>query len=326
MWKDLLINFRALDIWNRIGFGAAFVAIILYYFIGSPYYQSLLMAIAMYVVLCSSWNIISGITGYVSFGHVVFWGLGAYITAVLIVRLNVPWPLALLGAGVGTALFCAIISYPVLKLSEVYFAISMLALAETVRVLVGYFRGITGGGGGIYLRPLVRVDSAYLMMALLAFFVVAGMRIFRETRFMKSLIAINNNELAAESLGIRTTWKKTQAFILSAIFPALAGGIYVLNVAFIDPRTAFDIGITLNIIMMTVFGGLATVMGPVVGPVVFMILAETLWSRFPFVHRAALGVVIVLLVIFLPEGILPSSRRMLTKIRARLRLRHEGMS
>ena len=317
MWKDILINLRSLDLRTRIAFLSALAAIIVYYFVGAPYYQSLLMAIAMYVVLCSSWNIISGITGYVSFGHVVFWGLGAYITAVLIVRWNLPWPFALLGAGLGTALFCLIISYPILKLSEVYFAISMLALAETVRVLVSYFRGLTGGGGGIYLRPLVRVDSAYLMMALLAFAVVAGMLIMRDTRFMKSLVAINNNELAAESLGIKTTWRKTQAFVLSAVFPALAGGIYVLNVAFIDPRTAFDIGITLNIIMMTVFGGLATVMGPVIGPIVFMLLAETLWSRFPFVHRAVLGVVIVLLVIFLPQGILPSFRKWLDRLRRR---------
>ena len=317
MLKDLLINIANLHRAQLITIGAVFGVTILYYFVGNPYYQSLLLAISMYIVLCSSWNIISGITGYVSFGHVVFWGLGAYITAVLIVKFDMPWPLALLCAGIGTGVFVAVISYPILKLSEVYFAISMLALAETMRILTAYLRGLTGGGGGIYLRPLVPVDLAYLMMALLAFFVVLMMLLLKDTRLIKSLVAIKNNELAAESLGIRTAVKKTQAFVLSAVFTAVAGGIYVLNVAFIDPRTAFDIGITLNIIMMTVFGGLGTVMGPVVGPIVFMILAETLWSRFPFVHRAVLGVVIVLLVIFLPHGILPSFASRFKRIRER---------
>ncbi len=315
MLRDLLINIRNLNKTAIVGIAVCFILIIIYYYTGSPYYQSLILSIAMYIVLCSSWNVISGITGYVSFGHVVFWGLGAYITAILIVKLSFPWPLALISSGIFVGLLVAVISYPILKLTSVYFAISMLALAETMRILVSYFRGLTGGGGGIYLRSLIDVKTAYLMMALLAFFVVLGTLIFRDTRFFRSLHAIRNNELAAESLGVNTTVKKMQAFILSAVFSAIAGGIYILNVAFIDPRTAFDIGITLNIIMMTVFGGLGTVLGPVIGPIVFMILAETLWSRFPFVHKAILGVIIVVLVIFVPKGILPSVSKWILGIR-----------
>jgi branched-chain amino acid transport system permease protein len=319
MVRDILRNLAALGWPWRIFVILLVSGTVLFYFLGSPYYQSLFLAIAMYVVLCSSWNIISGITGYVSFGHVAFWGLGAYVTAVLIVKLDFPWPLALLCSGLLTGVFAALISYPILKLSEVYFAISMLALAETVKILVGYFRGLTGGGGGIYLPPLIRPNLAFLLMTALALVIVLMTFVLRDTKFFKSLMAIKNNELAAGSLGIDTTRRKTQAFILSAVFPALAGGIYILNVAFIDPKTAFDIGITLNTIMMTVFGGLGTILGPVIGPAVFMLLSETLWARFPFVHKAILGAIIVLLVIFLPRGILSALSRAIAGLRSRSR-------
>ena len=193
----------------------------------------------------------------------------------------------------------------------------MLALAEAARVAIAYWRPVTGGGGGIYLPPLIGVDDAFLMMGLLAVGLVVLVALFQKTRFIQSLLAIRNNELASDSLGIPTTWVKAQAFVFSAFFPGIAGGIYILNVAFIDPRTGFDIAITLNIILMTVFGGIGTVLGPVVGPFVFTALSETLWTQFPFIHKALLGVVIMVLVLFLPFGVLPAMRRLVAVVHRR---------
>lgn len=310
MLSDILRNARALSWPWRIGLVAALVFVLIYAETGSPYYQSFLMSLAMYIILCTSWNIISGFAGYVSFGHVAFWGLGAYITAILINKAAMPWPVALLGAGVLTAVFAAVISHPLLRLSGVYFAIAMLAMAEAVKVLVSYFRPLTGGGGGIYLRPFIGVDDAFLMMSLLAIFLVGFMVLMLKTRFIQSLLAIRNNETAADSLGIPTERTKGLALVISAFFPALAGGIYILNTAFIDPKTAFNISITIDMILMTVFGGIGTILGAVVGPVAFMILSETLWANFPFVHKALLGAIIILLVLFLPNGIVPAARRL----------------
>lgn len=310
MLADLARNLRDLSWPWRIGIVAALAFVILYSIHGAPYYQSLLLSIAMYVVLCSSWNVISGFAGYVSFGHVVFWGLGAYLTAILINHAGWPWPLALIGAGLGTAGFAALVAWPLLRLSGVYFAIAMLALAEAVAVVIAYARPLTGGGGGIYLRPLVGVGESFRMMGLLAILLVVLVALLQRTRFTQSLLAIRGNELAAGALGIPTTALKVQAFVFSAFFPGIAGGIYILNVAFIDPRTALDISITLNIILMTVFGGIGTVLGPVVGPFVFMALSELLWAQFPFVHKALLGVIIIALVLFLPRGVLPSIARL----------------
>jgi branched-chain amino acid transport system permease protein len=305
MIRDILQNLLNINWKLRILILAVLVVFVAYSFIGIPYYLSLLMSIFMYVVLCASWNVISGFTGYVSFGHVAFWGMGAYITAITITKLHFPWPVALVASGVGTSLFAALISFPILKLSSVYFAISMLALAETVKILVSFFRSLTGGGGGIYLPPIVSVSTVYLLMGFLAFFMLLITYALQHTKFFKSLLAIRDNALASESLGIDTTRRKIQAFIFSAFFPAIAGGIYILNVAFIDPKTAFNISITLNTIMMTIFGGIATVLGPLIGPVVFLLLSEALWARFPFIHKAVLGVVIVIMVLGLPNGIMP---------------------
>jgi branched-chain amino acid transport system permease protein len=305
MIGDILQNLLNINWKLRILILALLIVFVAFSFIGIPYYLSLLMSIFMYVVLCASWNVISGFTGYVSFGHVAFWGMGAYITAITITKLHFPWPMALVASGVGTSLFAALISFPILKLSSVYFAISMLALAETVKILVSFFRSLTGGGGGIYLPPIVSVSTVYLLMGFLAFFMLLITYVLQHTKFFKSLMAIRDNELASESLGIDTTRRKIQAFIFSAFFPAIAGGIYILNVAFIDPKTAFNISITLNTIMMTIFGGIGTVLGPLIGPVVFLLLSEALWARFPFIHKAVLGVVIVIMVLGLPNGIMP---------------------
>ncbi|MCP4382942.1 MAG: branched-chain amino acid ABC transporter permease [Hyphomicrobiales bacterium] len=310
MLNDILRNARTLSWGWRLGLVAALVFSLLYAQTGSPYYQSFFMSLAMYIVLCTSWNLISGFAGYVSFGHVAFWGLGAYVTAILITKLAFPWPLALLGAGVFTAAFAALISHPLLRLSGVYFAIAMLAMAEAVKVVISYFRSVTGGGGGIYLRPLIGVEDAFLMMSLLALVAVTLMVLTLKTRFIQSLLAIRNNETASSSLGIPTERTKAAALVLSAFFPAIAGGIYILNTAFIDPKTAFDISITINVILMTVFGGIGTVFGAVIGPIAFMILSETLWANFPFVHKAILGAIIILLVLFLPTGIVPTIRRL----------------
>ncbi len=311
MLTDIVENARTLPWTWRIGIVGALAFVLVFAATGSPYHQSFLMSLAMYVVLCTSWNVISGFAGYISFGHVAFWGLGAYVTAMLINHLALPWPLALAGAGAVVAVFAAVISYPLLRLSGVYFAIAMLAMAEAVRVVVAYARPLTGGGGGIYLPPLIGVDDAFLMMGLLAVFMVTLIVLMMKTRFIQSLLAIRNNETASESLGIPTARAKAMALVISAFFPAVAGGIYILNTAFIDPKTAFDISITINMILMTVFGGIGTVLGGVIGPIVFMFLSETLWANFPFVHKALLGAIIILLVLFLPTGIVPTIRGLL---------------
>lgn len=277
--------------------------------LGNPYAVSLVLSIAMYVALTASWNILAGYCGYVSFGHVVFWGIGAYATVILATKAGLPWPAALVAGGGVASLLAVVVAQPILKLSGVYFAISTLALAEAMRVLTSYFRALTGGGGGIYMSTPLPLNTAYYLMIAIAAVCVAFTYTLNFTRFGRSLIAIRENELAAESLGIDTIARKAQAFVVSAFFAGLTGGAYVLNVAFIDPGTAYDISLTLRAIMMAMFGGIGTVLGPVIGAVGFQSLSETLWANFPFIHKALLGALIIALVLLLPQGILTTMRR-----------------
>lgn len=317
MIRDLLRAARNLAPWAWLLVALVVIGLALFPSFGNPYTVSLVLSIAMYVALTASWNILAGYAGYVSFGHVVFWGVGAYGTVILVTKAGLPWLLALVAGGLVSALLAALVAQPILKLSGVYFAISTLALAEAMRVLTSYFRGLTGGGGGIYMSAPISLNTAYFLMLAIAAICVVFTYTLNFTRFGRSLMAIRENELAAESLGIDTTWRKAQAFIISAFLAGLTGGAYVLNVAFIDPGTAYDISLTLRAIMMAMFGGIGTVLGPVIGAVGFQSLSETLWANFPFIHKALLGALIIALVLLLPQGILTSVRRFVQR-RARL--------
>ena len=308
MRADLATAFRSLGVLGGAVILAALAALIALPWLVNPYVVSLVLSMAMYVALASSWNIISGYCGYVSFGHVVFWGTGAYTTAVLVARYDVHWMLALPAGGIAAVLLAAITSYPMLKLTGVYFAISTLALAEAVRVLVSYFRGVTGGGGGISLPSIISLETGYFLMMTVAITCVGFTYTLGFTKFGRSLVSIRQNETAAASLGIDTTMRKTQALLASAFFAGLAGSVYLLNVSYIDPRTAFDITITLRSIMMAMFGGIGTVLGPLVGTVAFQSLSEAVWASFPFIHRALLGALIIAIVLLMPRGILPFLR------------------
>ena len=271
----------------------------------APYTTSLALSVGMYIVLAASWNLMAGFAGYVSFGHVAFWGMGAYGTAVVASRADVAWPIAVLG-GAGASLALALVMMvPILRLSGVYFAISTLAVAEAVRVFVGYFE-LTGAGGGLSLPPLLTLIDSFYLMWVLVLVAVGITYTLRYTRFGRSLIAIRENEAAAEASGIPTGRVKAKAFLLSALLAGLSGSIYVLNVAFIDPGTAFDIRITLTTIMVAMLGGIGTVLGPVVGAIAFQIPSEMLWSEFPEWHKAAQGAFIIIVVMLVPKGLIPA--------------------
>jgi branched-chain amino acid transport system permease protein len=305
MTTDLMVAARRLGRKGWIGLGIALVIVAVFPLLAGSYHVSFALSIAMYIVLAASWNLISGYAGYVSFGHVAFWGAGAYGTAVLTARAELPWPVALLGGGLTALVLALLIARPILRLSGVYFAISTLAVAEAVRVFVGYFP-VTGAGGGLSLPPVLTLrDSYYLMWTLVA--VAVGVTFtLRFTVFGRSIVAIRENEAAAGALGIDATRRKIQVFALSATLAGMSGSIYVLNVAFIDPGTAFDITISLTTIMMAMFGGIGTVLGPVLGAFAFQIPSELLWAQFPFIHKAALGALIVLVVLFVPKGLIPA--------------------
>jgi branched-chain amino acid transport system permease protein len=270
----------------------------------SVYLQSFALFTMMYVVLALSWNIISGFTGYTSFGHVAFYGIGAYGCAILVADYSWPWLPTLVVGALAAGLIAVAIGYPVLRLKGPYFAIAMLGMAEGTRVVVTVWDGLTHGGLGISFPSTENSTSTYYAMLVLMLVTIAVAYLVAHSRFGIRLNAIREDEVAAEALGIDVTRYKLVAFVLSAIFPAVAGGIQAYKVLYIEPQAVFFVQITIAMALMSMLGGKGTVIGPIVGAVLLYTAQELTWVNFPTAHLIAYGVFIVVVARFMPRGLM----------------------
>jgi branched-chain amino acid transport system permease protein len=269
----------------------------------SLYLRSFVLFTMMYVVLALSWNIISGFTGYTSFGHVAFYGIGAYACAILVADYQWHWVLSLLAAALMSAVVAVVIGYPVLRLKGPYFAIAMLGAAEGTRVVATVWDGLTHGGLGISLPSRETSMVTYYAMLILMAITIAAAYLVGHSRFGIRLNAIREDEGAAEALGIDATRYKLAAFTLSAIFPAVAGGIQAYKVLYIDPPSVFFVQITIAMALMSMLGGKGTVIGPIVGAVLLYTAQELTWVNFPSAHLIAYGLFIIIVARFVPRGL-----------------------
>lgn len=267
------------------------------------------------VILASNWNLIGGMTGYVDFGHAVFFGIGAYVMGILVTKspllISPEWGFmqALPVSGAAAAVFALLIGLPTLRLKGPYFSIAMLGTFVAMREIVRVLRPLTGGGVGLNLPPVLnRLGDYYLMLALMGL-VVSVMWWIRRSEFGQSLIAIREDEIGAEMRGINTTLHKILAFMIAAFFTGVVGGFWAWQNTFIDPDVVFIETRTVEMVMMSMLGGLGTVWGPPLGAVVIYVLQTVVWGRLFGIHLLALGILMVLLVLFLPEGILGMSGR-----------------
>ncbi len=268
----------------------------------SPFILQFLINLFMLAVLAESWNIIGGFTGYASFGNVAFFGIGAYTTGVLLTRAGAPFALALSAGGVLTMLFAAGVGMPILRLRGHYFAIATLGVAETMREVV-YNVEVTGAGTGLVM-PILRspLPFFYLMLTILVAVTLVNWWL-SESRFGYGLIAIREDEDAAAVMGVNTSLYKTIAFALSGVFAGLAGGVYAYWITFIDPDAVFKVIITIQMIIMAVFGGAGTVLGPLLGALVMASVSELLSTQLVTLAELFNGLIIILVVIFMPKGL-----------------------
>jgi branched-chain amino acid transport system permease protein len=287
-----------------IGLIAAAAGLALYPVQATGYGIRFMLQLFMWIALAQSWNLISGLTGYVSFGHVAFFGTGAYTAGILIVKLGWPWPLASLAGGVIALLLALLVGWPCLRLKGPYFAISMLGMNEILRVAVSYWEGLTGGGNGLSLPTLYASVPIYYSMGLLAAGVTALTYAIITSRFGLRLMTIREDEVAAEAMGIDTFRYKLYAFALSAIAPGIAGGLAARDQGYIEPISVFPLLTTITMIVMALFGGKGTIWGPVLGAVLLFGLQELVWARFIYLHQFLFGAIIVTVVLLMPRGIL----------------------
>jgi branched-chain amino acid transport system permease protein len=276
--------------------------------------------LAMYVVLAQSWNFIGGLAGYPSFATAAFFGLGAYVSAILQAR-GVPMLASWGAAGLAATAFAAFIGGAILHLRGHYFAIASLVVAEVLREIVNTTPDLTGGGMGLNL-PVPRVAVAaqarlffYAMLALAAVCMAMAI-VVHQSKLGFGLRCIQQNEDAAGILGVNTYAYKTAAFALSAVFVGIAGAIYASWVHYIEPPDVFDVLLSIKPLVMVLFGGLGTIFGPAIGALLLLTFEELVWRNFLTVHAAVLGVLIVVLVLYLPNGILSLLRERLPARRA----------
>ena len=281
----------------------AAVAAIVLPFVGSDYAISFSIQLLIFLVLAYSWNWIGGYAGYTHFGQVGFFGIGAYVGSLLNFHYGMPWHLAALVAAVAGAVVALPLGGAMLRLKGPFFAIGMFGLARVLEAFALGFDSVTGGGTGIYLTPVSDLRPIYGAVAATAFIMLLLTWKLDNSRLGLKLLAIREDEGAAESLGIPTTRLKIGTFVASAIAPAAMGSIYAVYLGFIDPPTAFASNMELTTIAMVLLGGMGTVLGPLAGALVLSIVNEVLWANYPQVYLACVGVIVLLAVLFMPRGI-----------------------
>jgi len=276
------------------------------------YFISFLFRVLMYVVLSVSWNLVGGYAGYLSFGHVAFFGIGAYGSAMMANAFGlsaVGILLSSIPAGFISALVAVVVGYPSLRLRGPYFAVITLCFAFVVQLSVKNL-DFLGGPDGLWLNsmelPVAVSRSIFFEVMLVVTLVAVGVSIrISRSRFGAGLAAIREDEEVAQTMAIDTAWLKIKAFAVSAFFPGMAGGVYAYYLTYIHPDIVFDVNISILIVLMALFGGGGTWLGPVVGAALLSVVNEML-STFVKAELARIiyGCLFILVIIFMPNGII----------------------
>jgi branched-chain amino acid transport system permease protein len=283
--------------------GVAAIVAVAVPLVGSDYIVSFSIQLLIFLVLAYSWNWIGGYAGYTHFGQVGFFGIGAYVGSLLNSHYGVSWYGGAAVAAAAAALVALVLGGAMLRLKGPFFAIGMFGLARVLEAFALGFDSITGGGTGIYLQPISDLRPLYYVVAAVALLMLILTWKLDNSRLGLKLLAIREDEGAAESLGIPATRLKIGTFVASAVAPGAMGSLYAVYLGFIDPPTAFASNIELTTIAMVLLGGIGTVLGPLVGALVLSGVNELLWANYPQIYLACAGVIVLLAVLFMPRGI-----------------------
>ena len=289
------------SVWRRISI-LAVAAILL---ASVPYFESayvigLTLTLLMWIALTQSWVIFSAMTGYISLGHAVFFGVGAYVMVLCFNTL--PFLIAVILAGLVGFSFAFLVGYPCLRVRGPYFVILTFGLAELVKFIVINVEAGLGKFGRLLLGAPGLETLYYLILALAAISIAITYYV-RRSRFGAGLRAIREDEEAAETLGIDVARFKVLAFAISATVPSMVGAVMILRNSYFEPLDVFNPVTSFTIVSMAIIGGGDDVPGPLYGALGLVLLQEILWANWPEVYMIILGVLLVTFVLRLPEGI-----------------------
>ena len=266
----------------------------------------------MWIGLAVAFDALAGYTGYLNFGHSAFFGIGAYATAILMMKAGWPFAAAAAAGGVVGGLCAVVAGLPTLRLRGAYFAIATWALSRGVQQ-AALMMDLTGGPDGMRLTAFLHPQFFYwVMLGVVGATFFLFWFLLERAPFGLKLKAIREDELGAKALGLDPTRLKLQAFVLSAVPTAVLGGVFAYWVTFIDPASALGDLVSDQALVMVVFGGMGTLIGPVVGAVVIFAFKTVFWaylSDYEVLYLIILGALIALSVVFLPNGLLGARLR-----------------
>ncbi|MCC6947970.1 MAG: branched-chain amino acid ABC transporter permease, partial [Bradyrhizobiaceae bacterium] len=287
---------------------AVLAALVLYGMFGTRlFFLSTLGTVFLYVVLTQAWNILGGYGGYLNFGMVTFFGTGAYASAMIFHYFGLSPFLTAPLAGVAAAIAGLLIGIPTLRLRGAYFALVTMIVTFAVQVLVLNVP-YTQGALGIYMQPIgltpLGVERLFYFVFLgLAVLVTIVVYAIEKSNIGWALVAIREDEDAAEIIGVKTIEVKWIANALACFMAGVVGGLYAQRIMYIEPTGTFSFDISLNVVLMAVIGGPGTWQGPLIGAPLVLLVADTLRVTFTSeVNRAIFSIVVIVIALFIPGG------------------------
>jgi branched-chain amino acid transport system permease protein len=275
----------------------------------SEYSLRVATIVLLWIGMAGCWNLMSGYTGYIDFGPVVYYGLGAYTTAIAMTKYGALFFPSVILAGVVAALIALPIGIPTLRLKGAYFAIATFAFAETMKQIALEFDRTFGvtffeGSNGITL-PLSGHSNLFFFYCVLVVTLVIVLLhyVVEHSKFGYGLKAIHEAEQAAEIAGVNTNGLKLRAYVTSAFFLGLLGGIEAYWITYITPADVFNVHKTVQMVIMTLLGGMGTFLGPIVGASFLTLLSEYLGTRFVEDYMILVGAIIIVIILIMPNGI-----------------------
>jgi branched-chain amino acid transport system permease protein len=266
--------------------------------------------VVLFAALATSWDLIGGWAGQLSLGHAAFIGLGAY-TFTLLTRAQVPIGVAVLVAAAAGVLLAAAWGFITFRLRGAYFALASIAVAEVLRIVANNWTSLTGGPEGLSLQDLPQVLGLdlydrrvefYLALALLAAALAISLFI-GTSRAGYYLEAIREDQDSSMALGVDPLRMKLFAFCTSAALTVLGGCLYAVYLAFFEPHGVFSLDLSVQLVLMSIVGGMGTVFGPALGAVVLLVFQEAFRNAFQQSSLLIYGILIVIMVRYAPDGL-----------------------
>ncbi len=293
----------------------AFIVAITLPFIFSfaTYIQGLLIFVLIWVILGSSWNLLAGYTGQVSFGHAAYFGIGAYAAALPYLHFRVsPW-WGLLTGGLAAVIFGYLLGVVVFRLRGPYFALGTLASAEILRIFFGEEEWLTNGHSGIlYMTTWVSKIPYYYIILALAILTVLSIKLVMKSKAGFYFLSIREDEDAARAIGINTKKYKNISTAIATFWAGTAGAFYMIYMGFIDPEVVFALhNISIISILVGIIGGVGTIWGPAVGALIMVFVQELFRSAFfglapdwfSRIHSLVFGVMVIVVILYMAGGV-----------------------